>query len=86
MFAGPNGSGKSILKAYLPKELLGIYLNPDEIELEIRRQGFLDFTAYGVTATADEVLSFFNGSSFLASSGFGHATSQLGFADGRLDF
>lgn len=86
MFAGPNGSGKSILKAYLPQELLGVYLNPDEIELEIRRQGFLDFTAYGVTATADEVLSFFKSSSFLASAGFGNAASQLGFANGQLDF
>jgi len=45
MFAGPNGSGKSTLKSYLPKALLGVYLNPDEIEQEIRRQGFLDLTA-----------------------------------------
>ena len=67
MFAGPNGSGKSTLKSYLPKERLGVYLNPDEIEQEIRRQGFLDFTAYGVPATGDEVLSFFEKSSFLSS-------------------
>ena len=32
MFGGPNGSGKSSLKSYLPEPLLGIYLNPDEIE------------------------------------------------------
>ncbi len=86
MFAGPNGSGKSLLKSYLPKELLGVYLNPDEIELEIRRQGVLDFTAYGVTTTAVEVLSFFNGSSFLNSAGFSDATKRLGFAKSRLDF
>ena len=86
MFAGPNGSGKSILKSYLPKELLGVYLNPDEIEQEIRRQGFLDFAAYGVTTTADEALSFFNGSSFLITAGFGDAVKQLGFANDRLDF
>ena len=43
MFAGPNGSGKSLLKSYLPTELLGVYLNPDEIEQEIRRHNFLDF-------------------------------------------
>lgn len=36
MFAGPNGSGKSVLKSYLPKELLGVYLNPDEIEADGR--------------------------------------------------
>ena len=86
MFAGPNGSGKSILKSYLPEELLGVYLNPDEIEFEVRRHGFLDFAAYGVTGTADEVLSFFKSSSFLASAGFGDVARRLGFSDGRLDF
>jgi predicted ABC-type ATPase len=86
MFAGPNGSGKSILKSYLPKELLGVYLNPDELELEIRRQGFLDFTAYGVTTTADEVGSFFQQSAFLISSGLGEEINRLTFAAGRLSF
>jgi len=56
MFAGPNGSGKSTLKSVLPKELLGVYLNPDDIEKEIRETGFLDFSSYGVVTTADEVL------------------------------
>ena len=86
MFAGPNGSGKSLLKSYLPQELLGIYLNPDEIEQVIRRQSFLDFAAYGVATTADEVLMFFNGSSFLVSAGFGDAVKQLSVGDDRLDF
>lgn len=52
MFAGPNGSGKSTLKPYLPRELRGAYLNPDEIADGIRRLGFLNLTPYGVTATA----------------------------------
>ena len=86
MFAGPNGSGKSTLKSVLPKELLGVYLNPDEVEQEIRQQGFLDFNAYGVTATAHAVLPFFQDSSFLISAGFGAAAKQLGFSSDRLDF
>ncbi|MEK7707945.1 MAG: zeta toxin family protein [Verrucomicrobiota bacterium] len=86
MFAGPNGSGKSILKSHLPKELLGVYLNPDEIEQEIRKRGFLEFAAFGVTTTADEALPFFNSSSFLISAGFGDAARQLAFGNGRLDF
>ena len=86
MFAGPNGSGKSLLKSYLSKELLGVYLNPDEIEQEIREQGFLDFAADGVTATADEALAFFKGSSFLISAGFGDAAKRLEFTNDRLDF
>lgn len=36
MFAGPNGSGKSTLKTVLPPALLGVYINPDEIEQELR--------------------------------------------------
>ena len=86
MFAGPNGSGKSELKKYLPPALLGVYLNPDELEKEIRAKGFLDLPAHGVTATADEVLAFFTSSSFLTSAGLGEETKHLGFADGRLDF
>lgn len=35
MFAGPNGSGKSTIKEVISEELLGIYVNPDEIEKEI---------------------------------------------------
>ena len=86
MFAGPNGSGKSTLKSVLPKELLGVYLNPDETEQEIRKLGFLDFAAYGVTTTADEVLPFFKDSSFLISNGLRDMAKHLDFADGRLDF
>jgi Uncharacterized protein conserved in bacteria len=44
VFAGPNGSGKSTLKSYLRPALLGVFVNPDEIEEEIRRSGFLDFS------------------------------------------
>jgi predicted ABC-type ATPase len=86
MFAGPNGSGKSTLKSILPKELLGVYLNPDEIEQDIRQRGFMDFATYGVTTTAQEVLSFFNNSTFLIAAGFGDRVKRLGFSGGRLEF
>lgn len=32
MFAGPNGSGKSTFKSIIRPELLGIYINPDDVE------------------------------------------------------
>jgi len=32
MFAGPNGSGKSTLKDVISPNLLGHYLNPDDIQ------------------------------------------------------
>jgi len=86
VFAGPNGSGKTELKKYLPPALLGVYLNPDEVEQEIRKQGFLDLSAYGVVTTAGAVLPFLLESSFLISNGLGGAAQRLAFAAGRLDF
>lgn len=86
MFAGPNGSGKSTLKSWLRPEFLGVFLNPDEIEEGIRQRGFLDTSAYGVTTMAEEMLSFFVGSSFLKEAGFAGAARNLEFASGRLEF
>lgn len=86
MFAGPNGSGKSTLKSVLPVPLLGVYLNPDEIEQAIRQQGFMDFSDYDMKPTADEVLGFFKYSKFLTSNGLSEAAGRLDFADGRLNF
>jgi predicted ABC-type ATPase len=86
MFAGPNGSGKSTLKSYLPPALLGVYLNPDEMEQEIRKQSSLDFTPYGVMTTADEVLPFFQNSEFLKTAGFSEILRQLAFSHNRLEF
>ena len=39
---GKNGSGKSTLNNIISKELLGVYINPDEIEKEIKQFDFLD--------------------------------------------
>jgi predicted ABC-type ATPase len=86
VFAGPNGSGKSTLKAVLPPPLLGVYLNPDDIERQILDNGFLDLNAYGVSATASEVLDFLRDSPFLRSAGFASAATALGFAHGVLSF
>jgi len=86
MFAGPNGSGKSTLKSYLPDALLGVYLNPDELEQKIRGQGYLNFCDYGVTTTADEALPFFISSSLLLDAGLNDAARNLGFGNDRLDF
>ncbi len=86
MFAGPNGSGKSTLKSHLPAHLIGVFLNPDEIEQEIRQQSFLDLAKYGIKTTADEVLQFFASSSFLTSTGLQSAATNLSFKDNCLDF
>ena len=86
MFAGPNGSGKSTLKNVLPEELLGFYLNPDEIEQELRTNGYLDFSDYGLTVTDDDPLTCFAESSLLKSRGLDQAMQGVRFSANRLDF
>lgn len=86
MFAGPKGSGKSTIKSVVPPELLGVYLNPDEIEKEIRDRDFLDLRAYGVETTREEVLPFFANSTLLANAGLDEEAECLHFSDGKLSF
>ena len=86
MFAGPNGSGKSTLKTVLRPELLGVYLNPDEMEKEMRTAGFLDLGAFNVTATETEVRTFFRESDFLKGAGFADAAEKVSMSGGRLIF
>lgn len=86
MFAGPNGSGKSTLKSVLPRPLLGVYLNPDEIEAGIRRDGFLRVADFGAATTAGEIRQFFATAPLLVGAGLGDAARQLVFAGDRLEF
>lgn len=86
MFAGPNGSGKSTLKELLAPELLGIYINPDEIEKEIKQFDFLDFRQYEVKTTAEEILSFMQKSTLLAKANLQEETEYLKYNDYKLIF
>jgi len=86
MFAGPNGSGKSTITGAIDTSLLGIYVNADEIEKEIRRTGFLDVAAFGVEATGPDLLGFFQKSPFLESAGLTADAAALTFADGKICF
>lgn len=70
----------------LRPELLGIYINPDEIEKEIRDYGFLDLQKYQVTTIAKEVKDFFICSQLLKSVGLLDQVNQLRYDDGKLIF
>lgn len=84
MFAGPNGSGKSTMKEVIPETLLGVYVNPDDIEKAWRQSGCIDLSMFKVRVDAEEVLAFFMKSTFLANAGFSLAVSQLRFDENRL--
>jgi len=86
MFAGPNGSGKSTLKSVLRPELLGTYLNPDEMEAEIRAWDFWDVAAYGVQTSESEILEFFKRSPLLERAELLEQAALLRFFEGKLSF
>jgi predicted ABC-type ATPase len=86
MFAGPNGSGKSTLKAVIHPSLLGVYINPDDIEKEIRQFGFLDLSVYDITSTAEEILAFFHASTLLRKAELVDNVLALSFNDNKLSF
>ena len=86
MFAGPNGSGKSTIKNMVPEKLLGVYLNPDEIQKDIEDRGFLNVRDYGVGTTREEILPFFVNSTLIQKAELEDEASCLRFTDGKLDF
>jgi predicted ABC-type ATPase len=86
MFAGPNGSGKSTIKSVVPPGLLGVYLNPDEIQKDIEDRGFLNVRDYGVETTREEILHFFTNSTLLQKAEMDKEAGCLRFTDGKLSF
>lgn len=86
MFAGPNGSGKSTIKELVPEKLLGVYINPDEMQKDITTHGCLDITSHGVETEADEVLAFFASSSLLQKANLTEDAAKLRFEEGKLWF
>lgn len=65
MFAGPNGSGKSTMKSVLPPELLGYYVNADEIEKEINQTGWFDLRQFDIKCSKSALISFYEQSALL---------------------
>ena len=69
IFAGPNGSGKSTIKEVISEELLGIYINPDEIEKHINNYGFINFNSFGFSTNKEEIWEFLKKSTLLKTVG-----------------
>lgn len=63
LFAGPNGSGKSTIIEGIKEKgyQMGIYLNADDLEIKLKRDGFVDLSEYGLeNVTEKEFLSYVN--------------------------
>lgn len=86
MFAGPNGSGKSTLNTILNENLLGIYINADEIEKEIRKFDFLNLSNYNINATTEEIHSFFMHHSLIQKADLSNETRRLSVSDNKISF
>ena len=60
MLAGPNGSGKSTIQRELKPECIGVFVNADEIERELKTSGGkLALSKLGITAKPTSVLRRF---------------------------
>jgi predicted ABC-type ATPase len=86
MFAGPNGSGKSTIKNVIRPELLGPFINPDEIEKELRERGVVELNRFGISTTQTELVMFFSASSLLRKVNRVDSAMSLHFSDGKLSF
>jgi predicted ABC-type ATPase len=84
MFAGPNGSGKSTIRRVVPRELQGIYLNPDEIEKKAKGVGYFDPGDFGVEASPQGIRSFFEASTLLRTAGLLSLVDKIDFEDNRI--
>ena len=86
MFAGPNGSGKSTLASFVAPQLLGVSVNADDIEAQVRRDGYFDTASMGIATPADALLAELIGAPILTAE---HRRQISGLAqahDGRIFF
>jgi predicted ABC-type ATPase len=86
VFAGPNGSGKSTMKSAIPSHLIGIYINPDEIEKAAKESGRLEFSDFQLEAEGDEVLGFIREHRLVRSAGLDEEAAKIGFSSNGLNF
>lgn len=86
MFAGPNGSGKTTITTFFSSDLLGTYVNPDELENELSKRGFIDLTSYGIKTSTQEVLDFFKESSLIKNAELVEDVQSIKVSDDKLIF
>jgi ABC-type ATPase involved in cell division len=87
MFAGPNGSGKSTIKTVISDSLLGHYLNPDEIEKEVKSNDYLDIRDMEISTSREEVIKFFSNHPLIDKTELGDFVYDIQYVEkGFIDF
>lgn len=65
VFAGPNGSGKTtIIKSLQDIIPFGVYINADDIELQLKESKILLFNSFQLNITQEQLQDFFKKSTF----------------------
>lgn len=86
MFAGPNGSGKSTIKDVIPTQLKGVYINPDDIEIDARESGVIHFDDYSVYMPKADIEHYFYQSPLTEKASLAPTLETLHFEDNCIKF
>jgi predicted ABC-type ATPase len=87
VFAGLNGSGKSTIKSVISPRLLGHYLNPDEIEKEVKSNDYLDIRDYSIETNETEIIDFFSKHPLFAKTELGNSYGYIRYVQAEfIDF
>lgn len=84
LFAGPNGSGKSTIKSLLSPDLLGVYVNPDEIQASLGKYHCLQLDEFSVEATTEEWNEFAKHSDLLRKASLENALEYIAIEGNTL--
>jgi predicted ABC-type ATPase len=90
MFAGPNGSGKTTISNIVEKEneiWLGIKVNPDDIQADIKAHRVFDFGPFEIQVRENELREFFDSSAHrLREAGSLRKAQKLRVRNNRVSF
>jgi len=86
VFAGPNGSGKSTLKSVLKPKWLGIYINPDDLEAQIKKFHIIKLVDFDVKSEKKEIKEFFLIHPLTKKAKIENWVSKIIFYDNKIDF
>lgn len=84
MIAGPNGSGKSRIREGLREDIIGIFVNADEIQTALETTSGLDFSLYRIHPDTNSIRQFATQHELLAKSGLAPGAMELQIVSGIL--